>query len=1067
MKLTEICIKRPVFSTVLSLIIILLGIVAFNQLQIRQYPRIEEPQISITTELEGASPQLIETTITKVLEDALSGLEGLYSMSSRSDQGASYINLTFNLNRDVEAAANDVRDKIGRVRNKLPEHVSEPRIKKANADATPFIYLALSSDRLNIEELADYAFRNLESQLEVISGVANVDIWGGGEYDIEITLDPIKLANFRLTTDDVAAAIKRQNIEKPAGSIITETTDITITTKAPLVTPQDYSNVVVANRDGALVRLSDIGKADLSTQMTKNRVRFNGKPAISIGIIKQATANPLSIATDLKNLLPRLRGSLPQGMQLDIASDQTIFIEKSIREVGKTLIEATILVIVVILLFLRSFRAILIPFVTIPVSLIGTLFLMYCLNFSINILTLFALVLAIGLVVDDAIVMLENIYRHIENGMKPMRAAFLGAQEISFAVVAMTVTLAAVYAPIALSTGLIGRLFTEFALTLAGAVILSGFVALTLTPMMCGRLLKAHDKKLAKKKLVPTHAAHPFKEFFARFDAKAEVFLDKVDNFYAKLLKYSLNTIVPIPVPSFIVKAPRKIKVHGSILVLTSGFLIAVLGYFIAISLRSEFLPTEDQGILKVRVISPFGANIDFVDKYMKKTEEIVAAIPEIQSQLTIASVPGESTSINILKPWEQRNRSTQKIAEETTFKLQQIPAIDAYARSYASTISSAGRAEDPVNLVIKTSLPYEELLRKGSSALRVLKTMPELEQQQILFSADGQEYIVSVDRDKAAELGIDVDVIASTLETAVGGKPITKFKRENKLYPVKIQLAERGKTTLEDIGNVFVRGTRDKKEPVLVPLSEVIRIKKASTPIEITHSEGFRSLQIYASLAKGYSLGDTLFKTKDAITQAVGDSKTFVDFAGESRRYLEESKNIYIIFGLALTFIFLVLAAQYESWRDPFIILLSVPMSLTGGVLLLLIFGQSLNLYSLIGLVTLIGLITKHGILIVDFANKLKADGLSRVDAVIEASRLRLRPILMTTFAMILGAAPLAFASGAGMETRRPIGLVIVGGMLVGTIFTLFVVPAVYTYLSRKTANPDVEGLEANNHRS
>lgn len=1066
MKLTEICIKRPVFSTVLSLVIILLGAVAFYQLQVRQYPRIEEPQISITTDLEGASPQLVETTITKVLEDALSGLEGLYSMSSRSDQGVSYINLTFNLNRNVDVAANDVRDKIGRVRNKLPEHVSEPRIKKANADATPFIYLALSSDRLNIDELADYAYRNLESQLEVISGVANVEIWGGGEYDIEITLDPIKLANYRLTTDDVAATIKKQNIERPAGSIITATTDITITTKAPLVSPQDYNNVVVANRDGALVRLSDVGKAELSTQTNKSRVRFNGQPAISIGIIKQATANPLSIANDLKTLLPRLRVNLPQGMQLYIASDQTIFIEKSIQEVGWTLVEATALVIIVILLFLRSFRAILIPFVTIPVSLIGALFLMYCMNFTINILTLFALVLAIGLVVDDAIVMLENIYRHIENGMKPMRAAFLGAQEISFAVVAMTVTLAAVYAPIALSTGLIGRLFTEFALTLAGAVILSGFVALTLTPMMCSRLLKAHDKNLAKKKLIPAHSAHPIKEFYYRFDAKAEVFLDKVDASYAKLLKYSLSTIVTIPVPAFLAKKPRKLKVQSSVLVLASGLLIAVIGYFIAISLRSEFLPNEDQGILKIRVIPPFGANIDFVDKYMKQTEAIVADIPEIQSQLTISSVPGESTSINILKPWEQRNRSTQKIAEETTYKLQQIPAIDATARSYASTISSAGRAEDPVNLVIKTSLPYEELMKKGSAALKVLRAMPDLEQQLVEFSADGQEYVVTVDRDKAAELGIDVDVIASTLETAVGGKPITKFKRENKLYPVKIQLAERGQTTLEDIGNVFVRGSRDKKEPVLVPLAEVIQIKKSPTPIEITHQEGFRSLRIFASLAKGYSLGETLVKTKDALTLAVGDSKTFVDYAGESRRYLEESKNIYIIFGLALAFIFLVLAAQYESWRDPFIILLSVPMSLTGGVLLLLLFGQSLNLYSLIGLVTLIGLITKHGILIVDFANKLKADGLSRVDAVIEASRLRLRPILMTTFAMILGAVPLAFASGAGMETRRPIGLTIVGGMLVGTLFTLFVVPAVYTYLSRKTAASDVEGFDSNHHK-
>lgn len=498
MKLTDLCIKRPVLSTVLSLIIIALGVVSFDQLQVRQYPQVDFPKVSISTQLEGASPTIIEATITKILEDALSGLEGLTDMKSRSSTGDSSITLTFNTGRNIDGAVNDVRDKIGRVRQKLPEGVVEPRIKKADADALPIIHLALTSETHSIEELADYAFRFLESQLESTNGVSGVDIYGGGEYEMRIILDPVKMANFKITPNEVAKAIKSQNIEKPAGKIKTKNEEILVTTKAPLATEYEFNQIILGERKGALLRLRDIGRAELSSADTTSKVRFNDVPAISIGITKQSIANPLSVAKAIEKELPKLQRLLPNGMNLEIASDKTLFIDRSIKEVYTTIFEATFLVILVVLLFLRSPQATLIPIVTIPVSIIGTFFLMQLMGFSLNTLTLLALVLAIGMVVDDAIVMLENIYRHIENGMKPIQAAFKGAKEISFAIVAMTITLAAVYAPITMIPGTTGKIFTEFAMTLAGCVLISGFVALTLSPMMCGRLLKHHDLDLAE-----------------------------------------------------------------------------------------------------------------------------------------------------------------------------------------------------------------------------------------------------------------------------------------------------------------------------------------------------------------------------------------------------------------------------------------------------------------------------------------------------------------------------------------------------------------------------------------
>lgn len=1027
MNLTDICIRRPVLSTVMSLVIILLGIVTWTRLQVRQYPNVDEPKISVITQFEGASPEIIEAQVTKPLEDALSGIEGLYLMTSNSEVEESRITLVFELNRPIEAAANDVRDRISRIRNKLPHDVSDPRIKKADADAFPFMYLAVYSDRHDTKDIADYARRFLESQLEVINGVSSVEIFGGGEYEMHIYLDPVKMASYQVTAEDVAQALKKQNIEKPAGRIITKDREITVTTKASLSTEKDFNNLIIFERDGYLVRLSDIGEAKLDAIDTRSRVRFNDKNAVAIGLIKQSIANPLDIALAVKKQLPRLREGLPRGMKMEVANDKTVYIERSIQEVYHTLFEATVLVILVILAFLRSFRAVIIPIVTIPVSLIGAFALMYWLGFTINTLTLLALVLAIGLVVDDAIIVLENIYRHIEEGMHPITAAFKGAKEISFAVVAMTITLAAVYAPIALSTGQTGRLFTEFALTLAGSVLISGFVALTLSPMMCSRLLKTH--KIAKE----NNETNVFNKYWSLFEVKSGKALDYIDTLYESALKRTLTKRWTI---------------------LVTGLVIASLGYYLFKEMPSELIPREDQGIVNARAIPPYGANIDFTNKYMLQVDNIMKGIPEMEKRLTLVNVPGESTILGVLSPWEKRKRRSQEIVEGLRDPMYDITGLSV-TPSVGGKSLVGGLTDTPVEVVIETTKTYKELVEMADGFMKTLHGLGALQDIYADYGAEGQELVVTVDRDKAASLGIDVSTIGESLDTLISGRSPSKFKRENKLYNVKVWLEEDYRRSADDLSMVFLRGSKDRKE-TMVPLSEIVEISKRLAPTAISHFSGLRSVTFSAKLRDGFSLGNTLQLIKEQGYKVLPEG-TRIDFAGESRRYLEESSNILLIFGLALVFIFLVLSAQYESYIDPLIILFSVPLSLAGGIFLLKLFGQTINLYSQIGLITLIGLITKHGILIVDFANKLKADGLSRIEAVVEASRLRLRPILMTTFAMVLGAVPLAFASGAGAESRRPIGLVIVGGMTLGTLFTLFVVPVIYTFLSRKKVASDL----------
>jgi multidrug efflux pump len=1013
----------------MSLVILLLGLVAWPRLQVRQYPNVDEPKISIFTQLEGAGPEIIETQITKILENALAGLEGLNTMTSRSEVGESRITLTFNLDRDIEAAANDVRDKIGRIRNKLPNDIVEPRIKKSDADAFPFMHIVLYSDRHEVKDIADYAQRYLESRLEAINGVSSVDIYGGGDYEMKLILDPVKLAGYHITSEDVANALRRQNIEKPAGNLLSRDREIIVTTRANLTKESDFDNMVVGEHEGYLVRLKDVGRAELNAIDRHNRVLFNGKNAVAIGITKQSVGNFISIAKDIKKLLPDIH--LPTGMQIDIATDKTIFIERSIDEVYMTLAIATGLVILVIFGFLRSWRAVIIPIVTIPLSLIGTFALMYALNFSINLLTLLALVLAIGLVVDDAIVMLENIYRHIENGMQPLQAAFKGAKEISFAVIAMTLTLAAVYVPLALITGLIGKLFTEFAITLAGSVILSGFIALTLSPMMSGRLLRAHHGL----PVLDTDTSYS-RGLFRRFENAMENFLRMLESCYGKVLRAAI--------------ARRWI-------VLSIGFVVSTAGYFLFTRLPTELVPREDQGIVNVRAVPPLGANLDYTARYMEQVDKIMSSVPEVVKRLAMISAPGESTSLNLLKPWEERNRSSKEIVESLREPLGDITGLIVQPSIGGKSLVGGGTSDSPIEVVVMTSKSHRELIQIASRVMKTMGRIPGVYDLWADFGNDGPEFVVTIDRDKAAALGVEVSSIAEVLDTLISGRAASKFKKDNKIYSVKVEVEDKFRKSPDDISGLFIRGVKGRQES-FIPLSEVIKIEKRMAPTEIAHFMGFKAITISGKLQSGYSLSTTLTEIQKQAQQVVPEG-TMIEFSGESRRLKEESRNIITIFGLALAFIFLVLAAQYESWRDPWIIILSVPFALAGGVFALKLMGQTSNLFSWIGFVTLIGLITKHGILIVDFANKLKLEGYSLTDAVLEAAKLRLRPILMTTFAMVMGAVPLAFADGAGAESRQPIGWVIVGGMTLGTLFTLFVVPIVYTFFSRK--NP-VTGIIA-----
>jgi multidrug efflux pump len=856
----------------------------------------------------------------------------------------------------------------------------------------------------------------VKPRLQTVTGVADVRIFGERKYAMLVSLDHARLSSYKLTPQDVEDAIRRNNLELPAGRIESTNREFSVSSQTDLNRPGQFGEIVIRSVNGFPVKLRDVAQIREGAANDRSLVRLNGQAAISAGVIRQATANPLDLSAGVREMIPRLKADLPEDITIDIANDNSVFIDRSIKSVFTTIVEAVVLVALVIFVFLRTVRASIIPIITIPVSLIGAFAMMALAGFTINTLTLLALVLAIGLVVDDAIVVLENIYRHIEEGLDPFSAAIKGVREISFAVIAMTMTLAAVFAPLAFTPGRTGKLFGEFALALAGAVIVSGFVALTLAPMLSSKLLR--------------HNPSP-----SWFDRNMERWLTALSNGYENLLRLILTRA-------------RWVMV---LVMLASGAGIA----FVYPTMKQELAPLEDRGTILATINAPDGSTLEFTDRYARELEKIGQSYPEFDRIFASMGNPtvGQGTVIYRAKDWDERQRTTLEIARDMGPKFGSLSGINAFPITPPSL--GQGFRERPLNFVIQTSDSYQNLNLITRHFMDEVAKNPGILQPNVDLRLNKPELRVEVDRVKAAELGVSIDVVARTIETMLGGRVVTRYKRDAEQYDVIVQTLSGSRNTPDDIDVIQVRGRND----TMIPLSSLVKVRESVSPRELNHFGQRRSVSITAGLAPDYSLGEAL-KFMDATAAKVLKPGYTTELNGTSREFKKSQGALVIVFVLALLFIFLVLAAQFESFVDPFVIMLSVPLSMIGALLALKFTGGSLNVYSQIGLITLVGLITKHGILIVEFTNQLREQGMAMQEALIKASAQRLRPILMTTGAMVLGAVPLALATGAGAESRTQIGWVIVGGMSLGTVLAVFVVPTMYSLLARKAVPGPIKAV-------
>ncbi len=1006
MRFSETCITHPVFTIVMNLIIVLLGVVSYDRLSVREYPNIDVPVVTVQTSYIGASARIIETQVTKPLEDSLSGIEGIDFIKSISRSESSQITVQFRLSRDSDAAASDVRDRVSRARSLLPDEIEEPIVAKVEADAQPIMWISVNSDVHSPLEVSEIADTLVQDRLQTLPGIAQINLFAARRYSMRINIDREKLAGFGLTTEEVEAALREQNVEIPAGRIESLKREFTVLTQTDLNTPEEFREIILrASDNGYLVRLKDVANVDYGAEEERQFSRFNNKNSVALGVVRQSIANPLEIASEIRKVLPAIQTKLPQGMKVEVTFDSSLFIDQSITNVFHTIIEATVLVALTIFLFLRSPRATIIPLVAIPVSLIGAFFLMYVMNFSVNTLTLLAMVLAIGLVVDDAIVVLENIYRHIEEGMDPIHASAKGMREIGFAVVAMTLTLVAVFLPLSFTSGRTGQLFIEFALTLAGAVVVSGFVALTLSPMMCSRLLKAHRTEPV-------------------WSQRIERFITKIEHGYAIRLR------------SLIDKRGMVLAVAFGIFALTTVFFF---------TLKSELSPREDRGVVFAIAVAPEGSTIAYMDQYVRQMEKILQATPEAKWNFVAVGFPFVTQTFSVLglEPWEDRSRSSLDIIAELQPKLAGIPGTLNYAINPAS-LGQQSRSQ-PVEFIIQTSDTYEELDTLTNQVLDKMRENVGFVAPDTDLKLNKPELRVSVDREKAASLGVEVQAIGRTLESMLGGRKVTRFKRGSEQYDVLVKIADDERQTPSVLKGIYVKSARGD----MVPLSNLVTLEEGVAPRELNHFNKLRAVTITANLAPNFTLGEALAFMQETVKELRPDAQQ--DFGGQSREFKESSAQLGFIFLLALAFIYLVLAAQFESFRDPFVILLSVPLAIAGALGTMHATGGTLNVYSQIGLIALMGLIAKHGIMMVEFANQLQARGRNPLEAIVESSSIRMRPILMTTAATVLGALPLALAGGAGAESRSAIGWVIVGGMTVGTLFTLFILPTFYLLISRQ----------------
>ncbi|QIM48826.1 efflux RND transporter permease subunit [Pusillimonas sp. DMV24BSW_D] len=1006
MVLSEICIKRPVFATVLSLLVVLVGLISYDRLTVREYPAIDEPVVSVLTEYKGASPEVVESQVTKPLEDQLSGIEGVDVMTSRSRSERSWISIKFNMDRDPDAAAAEVRDKVSRARRFMPDEIDEPVVSKVEADATPIMYIAVQAGSLNTMEASDYINRYVKTRLSVLPGAAEIRIFGERQPAMRVYVDRNKLAAYQLTVQDVENALRQQNVLIPAGRIESAMREFSVVSTTDLQSVDQFRDVIVASVNDYSVRVSDVARVEVGPANERILSRYNGQDGLNIGVTKQSTANPLDLSKAVRAEVEQINQNLPAGMRLTVAYDSSVFIQESINSVYYTILEALVLVVLVIFFFLRSVRASLIPIVTIPVSLIGAFGIMFLFGFSINTLTLLAMVLAIGLVVDDAIVVLENIYRHIEEGKSRLEASFIGIREIAFPVIAMTLTLVAVYAPLAFATGRTGRLFIEFALTLAGAVLVSGFVALTLTPMMCSTLLRHQSSHGWLYRLI-------------------ENFLVWLTGAYRRSLAMAL-------------RARWLVVLLAVVVALGSGALFSTI--------KSELAPIEDRGVVFGVVSAPDGATLDYTLDSVKEIEAMYANISEASGNQSVVGFPTVTDAFAILrlKPWDERDRTQQSIAASLQSQFRALPGVRAFPTNPPSFGLRA--TSKPVEFVIMSQAPYEEIGKLVDTFVERLSDYPGLQNIETDLRLNTPELTVSVNRDKLADVGVDVGTVGRTLESMLGGRQVTRFRDSGEQYDVIVQVDKQDRAEPADISNIYIRTDQGG----MVQLANFLDVTESVAPQSLNHFNRLRAVEVEASVAPGYALGEVL-EHMSAVALEVLPPTVQTDLDGQSREFRESSSSIYLVFVMALVFIYLVLAAQFESWRNPFVIMLSVPLAITGALLALWLSGGTLSIYSQIGLITLVGLITKHGILIVEFATQLRRQGLNVMEAVMEASVLRLRPILMTTGAMVLGAVPLALATGAGAESREQIGWVLVGGLTFGTLLTLYVVPVAYSLIAKR----------------
>ncbi|MBA2657932.1 MAG: efflux RND transporter permease subunit [Tatlockia sp.] len=1001
MKFTDLFIKRPVLAMVVSLLILLFGLNSISTLQIRQYPKMDNTVITVVTSYPGADAKLIAGFITTPLETAVASAEGVDYMTSTSVQGLSTITLTLKLNFDPQVAFADVMSKVQQSINKLPHEAQQPLIIKSSDTSTPLMYLSLDSQEMTPQQITEYATRVVQPQIETVDGVAKAEILGGAIYSMRIFLDPVRMAALNVTPSDVSNALAHNNFLTAAGSTKGEYIALNMTAKTDLNSVEEFRQLIVRSKNNSITHLRDIARVELGSQDYDSSVRFNGKKAVFFAITPTPTANPLTVISHVRKMMPLIQQEFPPSLTGTVVYDATDFIRASISEVIHTIIEAALIVVLVIFLFLGSFRSVLIPVITIPLSLIGVCTLMLFLGYSINLLTLLSFVLAIGLVVDDAIVVVENVHRHIEEGATPFEAALRGAREIALPVIAMTITLAAVYAPIGFMGGLTGALFKEFAFTLASAVIISGIIALTLTPMMCSKILSA---EVSSGRLV-------------RFlDNK----FNQLKSRYQRALHSLLNT--------------REI-----ILVFVAAVLL-MLPYLYSHT-ASETAPEEDQGFFFVASQAPQYATLNYREAYTALFDDIYKSFPEAEHYFTI----NMSSPISglVLKSWDKRQRSQFKLKEPLQKKLDEVPGLKSFA-VIPPPLPGGGQGT-PIEFVVKTTNDYESLFNLSN------KLIDKARQSGLFIYLDNSlkfnqpEIEFQINRAKAADMGLDMQAIGSSLTSALSGNYVNFFNLQGRSYQVIPQLERRSRLNSDQLGQIFVRTSGG----TMVPISTVVTPKEKVQPNSVTHFQQLNSATIQGVMMPGVTLGQGLAYLKEQ-ADVLFPKGFSADYGGQSRQYIQEGNALIFAFFLAIIVIFLVLAAQYESFRDPLIVLISVPMSICGALIPLNLGAASINIYTQVGLITLIGLISKHGILIVDFANQLQRDKhLDRRAAVEEAAAIRLRPILMTTAAMVFGVLPLLLASGAGAVSRFDIGLVISSGLLIGTGFTLFVVPTMYTYLA------------------